>query len=272
MVTCGIDMGAKTIKVVLLENNKIRAQTLIMTGKDKEELAEKALDETLKKAKLSRRDVKRTVATGIGRKRVPFAKDVITMPIADAKGVLWHLPKVRTVIDVGAEEGRAIRCDEKGTIKDFATNEKCAAGAGTFVEVTARTLEVKLEDMGKLSLQSTQKVDMNAQCAVFAESELVSLIHRKLPKVDIIRSVHEAMAGRIDSLARTIEMEKDVALCGGVAHNIGFLDCLRRSLNVEITVPEDPEFVGALGAAIIAASGEIPIGEEIVGKVVAKQN
>jgi benzoyl-CoA reductase subunit D len=269
MVTCGIDMGAKTIKVVLLEDNKIRAQTLIMTGKDKEALAEQAFDMALKKAGLSRQDVKRTIATGIGRKRVPFADDTITVPSADAKGIVWHLPSVRTVIDVGAEEGRAIRCDERGTLKDFATNEKCAAGAGTFVEVTARTMEVKLEQMGELSLKSTQKVDMNAQCAVFAESELVSLIHRKLPKVDIIRSVHEAMAGRIDSLARTIEIEKDVALIGGVAHNIGFFDCLKRSLEVDITVPKDPEFVGALGAAIIAATGGAT-GEEVAGKVVAK--
>ncbi|MFC1925783.1 acyl-CoA dehydratase activase [Chloroflexota bacterium] len=270
MVTCGIDTGSKTIKVVIMEDNKILGQTMIMTGRDKEELAEKAFDEALQKAGLSRQDVKQTIATGIGRKRVTFANDTITAPSADAKGIIWCLPSVRTVIDVGAEEGRAIRCDEKGTLKDFATNEKCAAGAGTFVEVTARTMEVKLEQMGELSLQSTQKVDMNAQCAVFAESELVSLIHRKLPKVDIIRSVHEAMAGRIDSLARTIEVEKDVALVGGVAHNIGFLDCLKRSLEVDISVPEDPEFVGAIGAAIIAATGGAAAVEEVAGKVVAK--
>lgn len=272
MVTCGIDMGSKTIKVVLLEDNKIKAQTMILTGKDKEELAEQAFNEALQKAGLSRQDVQQTIATGIGRKRVPFANDTITAPSADAKGIVWRLPSVRTVIDVGAEEGRAIRCDEKGTLKDFATNEKCAAGAGTFVEVTARTMEVKLEEMGELSLQSTQKVDMNAQCAVFAESELVSLIHRKLPKVDIIRSVHEAMAGRIDSLARTIEVEKDVALIGGVSHNVGFLDCLKRSLEVDISVPEDPEYIGALGAAILAATGGIPAGEEVVGKVVSKED
>ena len=272
MLSCGIDMGAKTIKVVLLEDNQIRAQNLIMTGKDKEALAEQAYDEALKKAKLTRNDIKRVIATGLGRKRVPFADDTITVPSADAKGIIWYLPTVRTVIDVGAEEGRAIRCDEKGTLKDFATNEKCAAGAGTFVEVTARTMEVKLEEMGELSLKSKEKIDMNAQCAVFAESELVSLIHRKIPKVDIIRSVHEAMAGRIDSLARTIEVEKDVALIGGVAKNIGFVDCLKRSLEVDILVPEEPEFVGALGAAIIAVTGTTSADKEVVGKVIAKED
>jgi len=255
MVTCGIDMGSKTIKVVLMEDDKIRSQHMILTGKNKEELAEQALDEALQKAGLSRQDIKRTIATGIGRKRVPFASDFITMPSAVARGIVRLIPSVRSVIDVGAEEGRAVRCDANGKIKDFATNEKCAAGAGTFVEVTARTMESELEDMGKLSLQSTKKIEMNAQCAVFAESELVSLIHAKTLKVDIIRAVHEAMAGRIDSLVRTTEVEKDVALVGGVAKNIGFVDCLTRSLEVDILIPEEPEFVGALGAAIIAADG-----------------
>jgi len=267
MLTCGVDMGAKTIKVVLLEDNKIRAQNLIPNGNEKEALVEQAYDQALQKAGISRQDVQRVIATGIGRRRVPFANDTITIPSAVARGIVYPLPSVRTVIDVGAEEGRAIRCDEKGKLKDFATNEKCAAGAGTFVEVTARTMEVKLEEMGELSLQSTQPVDMNAQCAVFAESELVSLIHRKISKVDIIRSVHEAMAGRIDSLVRTIEIEKDVALVGGVAHNVGFLDCLKRSLDVDITVPEYPDYIGALGAALIAASEDI-ISEVTSGKVV----
>jgi len=270
MATAGIDMGAKTIKVVIMDNGKVLSKNLILTGRDKEQLAEQAYDEALKKAGLSRSDITKVIATGLGRKRVPFANDDITMPSADAKGAIYLLPSVRTIIDVGAEEGRAIKCDAQGAIKDFATNEKCAAGAGTFVEVTARTMETTLESMGELSLQSSQKVDMNAQCAVFAESELVSLIHRKLPKVDIIRAVHEAMAGRIDSLARTIEIEKDVALVGGVAKNVGFLDCLKRNLEVDITVPEDPEFIGALGAAIIAATGTSAADKEVVGKVVSK--
>ena len=270
MLTAGIDMGAKTIKVVILDDGKIRAQSLLLTGRDKEKLAEQVFDEALKKAKLSRKDIKNIVATGIGRKRIPFANDSITMPSADVKGTLYFFPSVRTILDVGAEEGRAIKCDEKGTVKDFATNEKCAAGAGTFVEVTARTLEVKLEEMGELSLKSTQKVDMNAQCAVFAESELVSLIHRKLPKVDIIHSVHDAVSGRIESLARTIEVVKDIALIGGVAKNAGFVDCLKKRLEVDIKIPENPEFVGALGAAIIAATGTTAADREVVGKVIAK--
>ncbi len=270
MLTAGIDMGAKAIKVVILDDGKVRARSLVLSGREKEKLAEQALDEAVKKAGLSRNDIESIVSTGIGRKRVPFAKDSITMPSADVKGILSIFPSVKTILDVGAEEGRAIKCDEKGTIRDFATNEKCAAGAGTFVEVTARTLEVKLEEMGELSLKSTERVDMNAQCAVFAESELVSLIHRKLPKVDIIHAVHDAVAGRIESLARTIEVQKDVALIGGVALNAGFIECLKNRLEVDIKVPENPDFIGALGAAIIAVTGTTAADREIVEKVIAK--
>ena len=268
MATSGIDVGAKTIKVVILDGGKILAQSLALSGREKERIVQEAFDATLKKAGISRNDVGRIVATGVGRKRVPFADDDITLVNADARGIVWFLPSARTVIDVGAEEGRAIRCDEKGGVKDFAINEKCAAGAGMFVEAAARALETKLEQMGELSLKSGEKIEMNAQCAVFAESELVSLIHRKIPKVDIIRAIHDAIAGRIGSLAATIEVQKDVALIGGVAKNVGFVDALKRNLGMDISVPQEPEFVAALGAALIAASG-VPT-EEVTGKIVPR--
>lgn len=269
MAVAGIDIGARTIKVVILNEGKVLSQTLIPSGKEKEKLAQQAFDEAIKKAGLSRDKIKHITATGIGRKRATFANDSVTVVSADARGAIHLLPSVRTVIDVGAEEGRAIQCDEKGRVKDFAINEKCAAGAGTFVETAARTVETKLEDMGPLSLQSKQKVEMNAQCAVFGESELVSLIHRKIPKTDIIRAVHDAIASRISSLAATIQVQKDVALIGGVAKNVGFVDALKRSLEMDVLVPKEPEFVGALGAALIAEGG-IPVVEEVTGKVVER--
>ncbi len=270
MAVAGVDMGAKTIKVVILDKGKVLAQNLILGGREKEKLAQQAFDEAVRKAGVSRDDIKHVTATGIGRKRVTFANDDVTVVTADAAGAAHLFPSVRTVIDVGAEEGRAIRCDEKGKVKDFAINEKCAAGAGMFIEATARAMETKVEDMGPLSLQSKQKIEMNAQCAVFAESELVSLIHRKIPKVDIIHAVHDAIASRISSLASTIEVQKDVALIGGMAKNVGFVDALKRSLGMEVLIPKEPEFVGALGAALIAESG-VPVIEEVTGKIVSKE-
>jgi benzoyl-CoA reductase subunit D len=159
------------------------------------------------------------------------------------------------VIDVGAEEGRAIKVDESGRVVDFAINEKCAAGAGAFTEAMARALEVKIEEMGPLSLKSTQVVPMNAQCAVFAESELVTLVHSKVPKPDMARAIHDAIADRIVSMVRRVGIEKEIMLIGGVAHNIGFVSSLNQGLKTEVIVPEDPEYVGALGAAL-SASGK----------------
>ena len=171
----------------------------------------------------------------------------------DVRGTIKRYPNARTVIDVGAEEGRAIRCNEQGKVLDFALNEKCAAGAGAFTEAMSRALEVETERLGAMSLESSNAVPMNAQCAVFAESEVVSLLHAKTPKEDIARAVHDAIASRIVSLARKVGFEPEVVLIGGVAHNIGFVDSLQRALECEVIVPDDPDYIGAYGAALAAA-------------------
>ena len=254
MITAGIDVGAKTTKVVIMDDGRVLGRSSpVLTGFDQQEAAEKAMAEALAAAGLERGGIERTVATGAGAKAVPFANDDISDVKAAARGGNFFFPSARTVIDVGAEEGRGIRCDEKGMVIDFAVNEKCAAGAGAFTEAMSRALEVPLEEMGAMSLSSQNAVPMNAQCAVFAESEVVSLIHAKTPKEDIVRAVHDAIASRIGSMVRRVGIERDVALIGGVAHNIGFVDALRRGLGLEILVPEEPDYVSAVGAALVAA-------------------
>ena len=176
----------------------------------------------------------------------------ITEVGAAAKGAIHTLKSCRTVIDVGAEEGRTVRCDEKGKVIDFAFNEKCAAGAGAFAEGMARALQVSVEELGPLSLTSQQAVQMNAQCAVFAESEVVSLLHAKTPKSDIARAVHDAIANRVVSMARKVGINEDVLVIGGVARNVGFISAMERELELKVKVPEDPDFVSALGAALHA--------------------
>ena len=252
MITAGIDMGTKTTKVVILKDNQVVAKSLVLTGFEQQEVAERAMSEALAQAKLSRDNISRMVATGAGRKAVPWVQGNVTEVSADARAITFLFPKVRTLIDVGAEEGRAIKCTPEGKVAAFAVNEKCAAGAGTFVEAMARALELKLEEMGELSLKSTTAVPMNAQCTVFAESEVVSLIHAQTPRQDIVRAVHDAISSRIVSMARRVGVETDIALIGGVAHNVGFVDALKRGLESDVLVPSDPEFVGALGAALIA--------------------
>jgi benzoyl-CoA reductase subunit D len=253
MVTAGIDCGAKTVKVVILKDGRIVGKSLVMAGIDAKGASEEVYDEALKEAGFAREDVQRVVATGTGKLEAEFKDDEVTEVSADARGAVKLFPQARTVIDVGAEEGRTIRVDARGKVVDFAINEKCAAGAGAFVEAMARALEVNLEQMGRMSLLATQAVPMNAQCAVFAESELVSLVHAKTPKPDMARAIHDAIADRIVSMVRRVGIEPEIVLIGGLARNVGFVNALGRELEAEVKLPEEPESVGALGAALIAA-------------------
>ncbi len=253
MITAGVDVGAKTIKMVILKDDRIIGQTIIPAGYDVQGSTKTAWADVLPKAGVQLNQIDRIVSTGAGRKEVVGAHDQITEVSAAARGAIALDPRVRTVIDVGAEEGRAIKINAAGKVTDFAINEKCAAGTGAFVEGMARALEVTIEQLGPLSLQSTKAVAMNAQCAVFAESELVTLVHSQTPKPDMARAVHDAIADRIVSLVRRVGMEKEVLLVGGVARNVGFLESLKRELDTEILIPETPETVSAYGAALLAA-------------------
>ena len=252
MITAGIDMGSKNIKVVILKDGEIIGKSLVLAGFDSRNAAEEAFASALEAAGLKMEDIDSIVATGAGRKNAPYADKDITEVGGDAKAVLKLFPNARTVIDVGAEEGRAIRCNEAGKVVDFALNEKCAAGAGAFTESMSRALEVSLEELGRMALESDKEIPMNAQCAVFAESEVVSLLHAKTPKKDISKAVHDAIASRIISLVRKVGFEPDVVLIGGVAYNVGFVDSLKRGLECDVIVPDDPDYIGAYGAALAA--------------------
>jgi benzoyl-CoA reductase subunit D len=251
LITAGIDMGAKNVKVIILRNKEILSKGLTLSGFEQRASAEKVFKEALQKADLSLDDIEHVTATGAGKEAAPYANGEISMMGADALGGTFLFPSARTVIDVGAEEGRAVKCDENGRMMDFVINERCAAGAGTFVEAMARALEVDLEELGPMSLKAEKAVPMNAQCTIFAESEVVSLIHAKTPKADISRAIHDAIADRIASMTRRLGIQKDVVLAGGVAKNVGFIDSLKRALEVDLLVPDEPEYVGALGAAFL---------------------
>ncbi len=252
MITAGMDLGSKTVKVVILSDGKVIARAKLLSGFEQEVTASDTMTEALKQAGIKAEAIQRIVATGAGRKNAPFAHDLVTDVGSAARGGLERLPSARTVLDVGAEEGRAILITEDGKVKDFAVNEKCAAGSGTFIESMSRALELKLEDFGPLSLKSEKAVPMNAQCAVFAESEVVSLLHARTSMPDIARAVCDAIASRIVAMARRISIEEDIIVIGGMAYNVGFLASLKRTIGKEITVADYPEFVPAEGAAWIA--------------------
>jgi predicted CoA-substrate-specific enzyme activase len=269
MIVAGIDVGGKNVHIVIKKDDQILGKVLGPSGIIKTESAEQLYDEVLKKVGITRKDVERVVATGSAAKRVAFANGAIPDAAADARGVIKLIPTARTIIDVGAEEGRSIKISADGKVLDFAINEKCAAGTGTFIEAMSRALEVSVDEMSKITLQSTQTLSTNTQCAVFGESEVVSLIHQKTPKPDIARAVMNAIAGRIASVARIVGLEKDVVMVGGMAKNAGFVDSLKKNIEMDVAVPEDPDYMGALGAAEAAAAGAYT--EEVKAKVVERE-
>ena len=269
MIVAGIDVGGKNVHIVIKKDGQILRKGTGPTGIKKAEAVEQLYDEILKKAGLKRKDVARVVATGSAAKRVVFASGFIPDVAADARSVIKQIPTARTIIDVGAEEGRAIKVSAEGKVLDFAINEKCAAGTGTFVEAMSRALEISVEELATIALNATQTIPMNAQCAVFGESEVISLIHQKITKPDISRAVMDAIAGRIGSLARIVGLERDVIVVGGMAKNAGFVDSLKKTIGMPVAVPRDPDYIGALGAAE-AALAEV-MKEEAKGKVPEKE-
>jgi benzoyl-CoA reductase subunit D len=249
-----VDVGAKTTKAVVVENENILGRSsVVLTGFDPSAAAEQALCEALDEAGLDISAVERCFSTGTGAKAVPFASANVSDVRAAARGASHLIRSARTVIDVGAEEGRSVRIAGDGRVLDFAINDRCAAGAGAFVEAMSHALEIPLSEMGALALESNVEVPINAQCVVFAESEVISLIHAKTAKPDIARAVHDAIASRIGSMVRRMGIEKEMILIGGMANNVGFRDALERSLKKALVIPEAPEHVCATGAALEAA-------------------
>ena len=254
MITAGIDCGAKNTKTVIMKDGQIIGMGSVLTGFDQEEAVEKSLGQALKEAALSRDQIEKIGGTGSGKQSISMTDVEVNDIKAMAKAANYFFPNARTVTDVGAEEGRAVKINEKGGVVDFAINEKCAAGAGTFIEAMGRALETPLEEMGPLALTSDKVIPMNAQCAIFAESEVVGLIHAKTEKQDISKAIHDAMASRIVSMIRRVGVNEDVVMLGGVGYNPGFVEAMKGELRLDkIHIPEAPEYGAAVGAAVVAA-------------------
>lgn len=254
MITAGVDVGSKSIKAVVVSDGRVLARTIGTCGFDQNAAAEELLDEAVREAGVERTEVRHVSATGVGRDAIDFADSTVTDVTAAARGANTLYPGATTVVEVGAEESRGIKTDGRGRVLDSAVNDKCAAGSGSFTESMARALGLSLRDFAHQSLESTTKIAMNAQCTVFAESEVVSLIHSGAAKKDISRAVHDAIATRVASLVRRVKLEGEVVLVGGLAYNPGFVKSLKDNLEVpELKIPEHPDFVDALGAALIAA-------------------
>ncbi|MFH1117750.1 MAG: acyl-CoA dehydratase activase [Pseudomonadota bacterium] len=254
MITAGIDCGAKNTKTVILEDNEIVGRGIVPTGFDRSRAVKESLETALKDAGIARGDLEFIGGTGSGSEAVTEADIRVGDIKAMCMAAVYFFRNARTVADVGAEESKAAKCDEKGHVVDFVINEKCAAGAGAFIEAMGRALETPLEEMGPLALSSDNAIAINAQCTIFAESEVVGMIHAKTAKQDISKAIHDAMAGRIVSMIRRIGANPDIVMIGGVARNPGFVAALQREPGMEkVYVPERPEYASAVGAALAAA-------------------
>ena len=247
----GIDMGSAYSKGILMRGQEVLAAYSCPSGGDLKPTAEKIRLELLSGAGLKDREPCYTVATGFGAKSVSFADTSLSDVSCQARGVFHLSPSVRTVVDVGDLYTKAFRIDDNGNLLNFLLSGKCAGGSARALTVIAKVLQLKVEDMGELSLKSSKRVEFNTGCAVFAESEAVSRIAEGVAQEDLLAGLHRALAAQLNALAERLGVEKDYALVGGAAKNIGLVKALEEINHFEIIVPPDPHITGALGAALI---------------------
>lgn len=245
----GVDIGSTMTKVAIMDE-AIIASVIGPTGPEHRKLANRVMEEALAKAQLSFDEIDYVVATGYGRINVPFADRQITEISCHARGAGYMVPEAKTVIDIGGQDCKAIKVKE-GRVMDFVMNDKCAAGTGRFLEVTAEELGVNLEDMGKLSLEAKDRVEISSTCTVFAAQEVVARLSEGAPLADIIAGLHWATATRIYRMVRRLKIEREVVLTGGGAKNIGLVKALEAKLGFPVVVPAEPLLTGAIGAALL---------------------
>ncbi|HCX02642.1 MAG: acyl-CoA dehydratase activase [Smithellaceae bacterium] len=254
MKTAGIDIGSITAKAALVEEGKILGTKIMFTGYNAEAAGVKVYQELLAASGLKESSVDKIVSTGYGRNSVKFADKTFTEIMAHAAGAYFLNPKIRTIIDIGGQDSKAIALDERGKVRNFVMNDKCAAGTGRFLEVMARALEVNLDEFGAMSLQSGKPSKISSLCTVFAESEVISLIAGGKKRTDIIAGIHESIATRVSSMLARIGVLEPVMITGGVARNAGVVAALETKMGVKIEVSPYAQVNGAIGAAVLASS------------------
>lgn len=254
MITAGVDIGSVATKVVLLDaDGEVVGREIRPSGARADQVAAEAFESTLSAAGIRRGDIRRVTATGYGRRRIRFGDRVVTEISACARGALWGmtLPGRIVAVDLGGQDTKAILLGPNG-VEDFVMNDKCAAGTGRFLEAIARALEVDLDRFGRLSQDATAPVKINSTCTVFAESEVISLLSQGARIEDIAAGIHGAIAERIAGMVSSLGVAERIVFCGGGARNVGVRDAIAHRVGVEVIVPDEPQFVNAVGAALLA--------------------
>ncbi len=256
MFAAGIDVGSTSGEVVILDGDKILAYSIVDTGYNSRRAADLALEHALRDAGVAREQLGTLVATGYGRIAIEYATKQVTEISCYARGIHFLNPQIRTVIDIGGQDSKVIAVSAKGKPSDFQMNDKCAAGTGRFLEVRARTLQLELRELGATAAQSQKQVTISSMCTVFAESEVITLVAEGATREDIVAGLHRAIAKRVGAMVKRVGIVPPIAFAGGVAKNTGVKRALEQELGEPLLIPEEPQIIGALGAALLARDGE----------------
>jgi len=249
----GIDIGSLCTKAVILNGeNNIVSYYILRSGAVYRGAGETAIKEAMGKANITQDRLSYVISTGYGRSKAPIANTQVTEISCHARGAHYTFPEARAVIDIGGQDSKAIAVNEKGQAVKFVMNDKCAAGTGRFLEVMAQSLDVDLDEMSELAYISKKQMEISSICTVFAESEVISLFAEGVVKEDIAAGIYRSIARRVTGLAGQIARKGKVTMTGGVAKSKGMVRALEKSLGTSLFVSEEPQIIGALGAALIA--------------------
>ncbi len=252
IVALGIDIGSAFSKGILLSREGPLESYECPSGGDFKRTSDCVREELIKRSGVSAQEISRSLATGHGSKSVCFADGTRPDLVCNARGISFLLPSVQTVIDVGDLDTKLIRIDGNGGVRSFLLSGKCAGGSGRILQIMAKVLQVKIEEIGELSSRSKRRIAFNTGCAVFSESEAISRISEGVPKEDLLAGLHRALATQINSLADRLGVAQDLAMVGGGARNAGLVQALKEIRGQEILVPPKPQLTAALGASLIA--------------------
>ena len=253
MYVLGVDSGSTSTNAVILDDQKkIVAFDVVRTGAKSGDSAQKVLENVLEKAGLKKEELSAIISTGYGRVSIPYADENVTEISCHGRGAHYFNPAVRTILDIGGQDSKAIRLSETGEVIDFVMNDKCAAGTGRFLEMMARTLEIGIGELGPISLDWKENIEITSMCTVFAESEVISLIAQNKEKADIAHGLHNAIAAKAYSLLRRVGLNETFMMTGGVAKNPGVVKAVEERIGSKLYICDEPEIVGAVGAAMYA--------------------
>jgi predicted CoA-substrate-specific enzyme activase len=261
----GVDVGSTQTKAVIIdEDRNIVGRSLLDTGANVIKAAESSYVVALEGAGIDEREVEYVIGTGYGRYRVTFGNSQVTEISCHGRGAVHLFPETRTVVDMGGQDTKAIAVNAKGEITDFCMNDKCAAGTGRFLGAAAAALDIPLDDLGAVSLQSTKPIKISTTCTVFAESEVLAWIGKGKKIEDILWGVHKSIASRSAGLMRRVGINDEITFTGGVTRNEGMVKALEEKLDKHLNISDDCHYMGALGAALFALdnvqAGRTPVG------------